>query len=49
MTILPENVLMISQVETPITPNSLLRMTGFNDAYTLDYTDGEDFNMDLNM
>ena len=29
--------------------DSLLRMTGSNDAYTLDYTDGEDFDMDLNV
>ena len=29
--------------------NSLLRMTDTDQAYTLDYTDGEDFDMDLNM
>ena len=29
--------------------DSLLRMTDANQAYALDYTDGEDFNMDLNM
>ena len=29
--------------------DSLLRMTDTDQAYTLDYTDGEDFNMDLNM
>ena len=29
--------------------DSLLRMTVTDQAYTLDYTDGEDFDMDLNM
>ena len=28
---------------------SLLRMTDTDQAYALDYTDGEDFDMDLNM
>ena len=29
--------------------DSLLRMTNTDRDYTLDYTDGEDFDMDLNM
>ena len=29
--------------------DSLLRMSDTDQTYTLDYTDGEDFDMDLNM
>ena len=50
MIILPENVLMIPQVEIPITPeDSLLRMTDDEHVYALDYANGEDFDMALNM
>ena len=38
------------KVEVVIAPeDSLLRMTDHDPAYTLNYTDGEDFNLDLNM
>ena len=51
MTILPENVLMIPQAEIPIfdTEDSLLRMTDDEHTYAPDHTNGEDFDIALNM
>ena len=50
MVILPENVLIYTPGRnTNDTEDSLLRITDMDQAYTLDYTDEEDFDIDLNM
>ena len=51
MIILPENALMIHQVRnsSDALKDSLLRVTDTDQAYALDYPDGEDFDMDLKM
>ena len=51
MIILPENALMIHQLGIQMMPkDSLLRMTWhISSVYTRLYTDGEDFDIDLNM
>ena len=51
MTTLPENVLTIIFLgrNANNAEDSLLRMTDTDQAYTLGYTDKEDFNIDLNM
>ena len=50
MTILQESALMMQQVEIQVmAEGSLLRMSDADQTYALDYADGEDFDMDLNM
>ena len=50
MIILQENALMMQQVEIQMMhKGSLLRMLDTDQTYALDYADGEDYDMDLNM